>query len=133
MAVLGPCCCTDFPLVVASRGCSLVAVRGLFIVFASLITEHTLWGAWASVVVACGLVAETQCLWVTGLVAPWAGGIFLDEGLNPSRSPALAAGFFTTEPPGKPEFHLYFHDLMQSPLNQKMHLSNLVIFEKDID
>ena len=29
-----------------------------------------------------------------------ARGIFPDQGLNPS--PALAGGFFTTEPPGKP-------------------------------
>ena len=29
-------------------------------------------------------------------------GIFLTQGLNEPTSPALAGGFFTTEPPGKP-------------------------------
>ena len=39
-------------LVAASRGYSLVAVRGLLIVVASLVVEHGLCGAWASVIVA---------------------------------------------------------------------------------
>ena len=34
-----------------------------------------------------------------GLGCPMACGIFLDQRLNP-MSPALAEGFFTTEPPG---------------------------------
>ena len=42
LTVLGLCCCTDFPLVVASRGYSLVAVHGLLIVVASLVAEHRL-------------------------------------------------------------------------------------------
>ena len=44
-------------LVAASRGSSLVAVRGLLIVVASLVEEHGLQGVWA------------QYLWHTGLVA----------------------------------------------------------------
>ena len=40
LTVLGLCCCTDFALVVASRGYSLVAVHGLLIVVASLVAEH---------------------------------------------------------------------------------------------
>ena len=40
LAVLGLHCCSGFSLVVASRGYSLVAVLGLLIVVASLITEH---------------------------------------------------------------------------------------------
>ena len=44
-------------LVAASRGSSLVAVRGLLIVVASLVAEHGLQGVWA------------QYLWHTGLVA----------------------------------------------------------------
>ena len=32
-------------------------------------------------------------------------GIFLTQGSN--LSPALAVGFFTTEPPGKPKIHQY--------------------------
>ena len=35
-----------------------------------------------------------------GLSCSAACGIFPDQGLN--QSPALAGGFFTTEPPGKP-------------------------------
>ena len=61
LTVLGLCCCTDFPLVVASRGYSLVAVHGLLSAVASLV-ERGFWGAWASVVghrlgcsVACGI------------------------------------------------------------------------------
>ena len=42
LTVLGLCCCTDFALVVASRGYSLVAVHGLLIVVASLVAEHRL-------------------------------------------------------------------------------------------
>ena len=42
LAVLGLCCCTDFSLVVASRGYSLVAVHGFLIVEASLDVEYRL-------------------------------------------------------------------------------------------
>ena len=40
MAVLGLCCRVGFSLVAASRGYSLVVVRGLRIVMASLVVEH---------------------------------------------------------------------------------------------
>ena len=39
----------------------------------------------------------------SGLLFPSSGDL-LDSGTE-SASPALAGGFFTTEPPGKPEFH----------------------------
>ena len=42
LAVLGRLCCMGFPLVAASRGCSLVLVHGLLIVVASLVAEHRL-------------------------------------------------------------------------------------------
>ena len=42
MAVLGLHCCTGFAVLVASRGCSLVAVLGLLTVAASLVEEHRL-------------------------------------------------------------------------------------------
>ena len=42
-------------LVAASRGCSLVAVRGLLIVMGSLVAEHGLQGMQASVVEVPGL------------------------------------------------------------------------------
>ena len=39
--------------------------------------------------------------WAHRLSGSTACGVFLDRGLNP-MSPALAGGFFMTEPPGKP-------------------------------
>ena len=48
-------CCTGFSLVVGSRGHSLVAVRGLLTVAASLVSEHGLSGARTSGTVAGGL------------------------------------------------------------------------------
>ena len=42
LAVLGLHCCAGFSLVVASRGCSLIAVCGLLIAVASLFLEHGL-------------------------------------------------------------------------------------------
>ena len=70
-----------FSLVVASRGYSLVVIRGL-IMEASLVAEHRLQGTLASVAVACRL-------WSTGSIAVvhWlsysACGIFPDQGSNP--------------------------------------------------
>ena len=43
-----------FPLVAASGGYFLV-VWGLFIVVASLVVEHKIYGVWASVAATCGL------------------------------------------------------------------------------
>ena len=40
LAFLGPCCCSGFSLVVASRGYSLAAVGRLLIVVSSLAVEH---------------------------------------------------------------------------------------------
>ena len=59
----------------ASKGYSLVGVHSLLIVVVSLVVEH-------------GLSCSTTC------------EIFTDQGLNP----ALTGGFFTTEPPEKPNF-----------------------------
>ena len=50
MAAVGLRCCAGFSLVVASRGCSVVVVRGLLILVASLVAEHKLWSRQASVV-----------------------------------------------------------------------------------
>ena len=55
MAALGLCCCMAVSLVAVSRHCSLVAVRGLLTVVASLIAEHWLLGGPTSVVVFPGL------------------------------------------------------------------------------
>ena len=52
--MLGLRCCVGFSLVSESRGYSLVVVRGLLTVVASLV-EHRLYGAWPSAVVDPGL------------------------------------------------------------------------------
>ena len=68
MYLLSLCCCVGFSQVVASRGYSLDAVRGLLIAMVSLAAE--LWGERASIVVAHGLSCSLVC------------GIFPDQGSN---------------------------------------------------
>ena len=48
-------CCVGVSLVGASRGYSLVVVPGLLTVVASFVERHSLYIAWASVVVVPGL------------------------------------------------------------------------------
>ena len=55
LAVVGLHFCTGVPLVVASGGYSLIAVRRLLIATASLVAEHGLQGTQASAAVACEL------------------------------------------------------------------------------
>ena len=88
-SVLGLHCCTGFTLVVASRCYSLLAVRMLLIEMASLVMEHRLLGCtgFSSCDTPAQLLRGMQDL--------------LGSGIEPV-SPALAAGFFTTEPPRKP-------------------------------
>ena len=85
-------------LAAASGAYSLVAVLGFLPEAASLVAEHTLQGAWASVVwflgcgdrlSSCGAWASCPTTW--NLPRP---------GIQPV-SPALADGFLTTGPPGK--------------------------------
>ena len=81
LAVLGLRCCTW-----ASSSC--LAVRGLLIAMASPVVEHRLQACGLS---SCGSRAQLLCgMW--DLPRP---------GLEPV-SPALAGGFLTTVPPGKP-------------------------------
>ena len=70
--------CMDFSLIVASRGYSLVTVPRLLTAVASLVAEHRLWCARASVVAARGL---TSCAatWISSSVA---SEIFPDQELN---------------------------------------------------
>ena len=75
-----------------------------------LVAKHGLPGIWASVVVACGLCScGSQALelrlsscgaWTQLLCDMWD---FPGSWIQ-SVSHALAGGFFTTEPPGKPGF-----------------------------
>ena len=55
MAALGLCCCARAFSSCSERGLLFIAVCRLLIVVASLVVEHGLLGAWASVVVACRL------------------------------------------------------------------------------
>ena len=75
-------------------GATFVAVHGLLIAVASRCRARAL-GAWASVVVACGLSSCGTQAWL--LCGTWD---LPGPGLEP-MSPALAGGFLTTAPPGK--------------------------------
>ena len=80
---------------------SLVAVYMLLTEVASLVEEHGLSGARASVVVAPRLYSCGARAWL--LQGMWE---FPRSGITPG-SPALVGGFFTTEPPGKPYLLFY--------------------------
>ena len=86
----------DFSLTVASGGYSLAVVHGLHIAVASPAVEPRFWGMRASVVVAHGL----DSCGIPGLVAPWHVGS--SQTRDHTLSPALAGGFFTTQPPENP-------------------------------
>ena len=86
-------------LVAASRGSSLIAMCGRIAV-GSLVAEHRLEGTQASAVVPCGSSSTGSAVAMLGLSCFAAHGIFPTPGIEP-MSPALAAGFFTTKPPGE--------------------------------
>ena len=69
---------------------SLSALLRPLLAVASLVAKHGLWST-GSIVVACGLSCSVAC------------GIFPNQGSGDTMhvSPALAGGFFATEPPGK--------------------------------
>ena len=108
LTVLGLHCCSGLSLAAASGGYTLVAVRGLLIASASLAVEHTLQGTLSSLVVACGLSscssrAPEHRLNSCGTQAWLLRSRWHHPGPEiETMSPALAAGFLTTEPPGKP-------------------------------
>ena len=111
LAVLGLHCCAGFSLLYSEQGLFFV-VHGLLIAVASLVSKYGPQGVWASVVVVYGLsicgswaLEHTLHGCSTNLVAPWHVGL-PRPGVK-RVSPALAGGFFTTEPPGKP-FNFYF-------------------------
>ena len=81
-----------------------------------LVAEHRLWGAQTAVVAARAPVVMDPRLWSTGSVAvvpqllvAWLPCGMCDRLRSEIElvSPALAGGFFTTEPPGKPHFFLF--------------------------
>ena len=95
MAALG-LCCFSWALPSCDQGLLFIAVHRLLIEVASFVEEHGLEGTWTSVVVGHGLSCSEVC------------AMFPDQGLN-TMSPALAGGFFTTRPPGKPEDKYYYY------------------------
>ena len=104
-AVLGFHCCVGF---------SLVAMHWLLIVVASLVPEHGLQSIWALVGLQ-QLCTQAQQLQLPGSRAQpsscgaWAQSCSMQDLPAPGTepvSPALAGGFFATEPPGKPSFKL---------------------------
>ena len=105
--MLGLRCCARAVSSCGEWGLLFVVVRGLLIAVASRCGARAL-GAWASVVVAhglssCGLWALEHRLSSCGTRAQLLRGMWdlPGPGLEPV-SPALAGGFLTTEPPGKP-------------------------------
>ena len=110
--MLGFHCCAGLSLVVLREGCSLVVVRGLLVVVASLVEDGP-YGTQASVVTVHGLRScGSQTLehrlsscgaWAWLLLSVW----------DPPRSGtelmslALASRHFTTEPLGKPQQLLF--------------------------
>ena len=99
-----------FSLVAASRDYSVAVIHGLLIVVASLVGENGLQGVPASVAAAPGLLSTDST----------AVGHQLSCHLPRPRiepvSPALAGGFPTTEPPGKPQ-----RALLHKEGNPKLH------------
>ena len=83
LAVLGLHRCKGFSLAVASRGSSLAGMCRFLVVVASLVTGHR-------------LQSTGSIIGPTGLVAPGRGDL-PGIGIEPT-SPALAGGFFSTEP-----------------------------------
>ena len=81
-SVLGLPCCWGFSLVVASRGYSLVVLCRLLMAVASLVGEHRLQGAQASVVELSGLQSIDSIVVVHRLRCSVACGILPDEGSN---------------------------------------------------
>ena len=58
MAILGLCCCVQAFSSFRDWGHSLAVVHGLLTVVASLVAEHGLWGAWASVSFGTGALSS---------------------------------------------------------------------------
>ena len=110
LAALGLHCCARAFSSCSERGLLFIVARGLLIAVASCFAEHTrsVLGVWASVVTArglssCGLRALECSLSSCGARAQLLCGMWdlPGPGLEPV-SPALAGGFLTSAPPGKP-------------------------------
>ena len=108
LAVLGLHCRSDFSLITAGGGYSPAGVCGLLTAVASLPVELGLQGVQASLAATrglsrCGSQALEHRLSSCGAWSSCSGACWdlPEPGIEPV-SPALAGGFFTTEPSGKP-------------------------------
>ena len=91
--------CSGFSLVAGSRDCCLAAVSGLLIAVASRCSAQALGPAFSEEVAPRPLHRPNSCgAWASLLCSMWD----LPAPEIQPMSPALAEGFFTTEPPGKP-------------------------------
>ena len=103
-----------FSLVAASRGYTSAAVHRLPIAVVSLVAECWLEGRWASAAAApglnsCGSQAPEHKPNSCGTGAQLLQGMWDLPGSEIELlSLALAGGFFTSEPPGKPSFSFFF-------------------------
>ena len=112
LAVLGLHCYAGFSLIMTSGGSSLIAVWGLLFALASsccvssrAFQPQQLWHL-GSIAVAPGLRSQAKQQSCTG----WAALRHVRSsrpGIE-STSPAVASGFLTTEPPGKPLLYFSF-------------------------
>ena len=100
LAVLCLCCCARAFSSCGKQGLFFVAVRGLLIAVASLVAEHGLQAHGLQQLWLSGSRAQAQQLWCTRLAAPRHVGSSQTRARH--LSPALAGGFLTTAPPGKP-------------------------------
>ena len=102
LAVLGLHCCTWAFSSCGERGLLFIAVQGLLIAVASLVEEHGLYAHGLQQLWTVGSVVVARRLQSTASVvvahSTWDPP---GPGLEPV-SPALAGGFLTTAPPGKP-------------------------------
>ena len=103
MAALGLRCCARAFSSCGEQGLLFVAVRGRLIAVASLVAEH---GLQARGLSSCCAQALERRLSSCGARASLLRGMWdlPGPGLEP-MCPALAGGFLTTAPPGKPCSH----------------------------
>ena len=102
LAVLGLRCCARAFSSCGEHGPLLIAVRRILSLVASLVAEHRLQACGLG---SCGLQASERRLSSCGSRAYLLHGMWDPPGpeIKPV-SPALAGGFLTTAPPGKPHF-----------------------------
>ena len=110
------CCRSQALSSCSERGCSLLRCTGFSLRWLLMLqspgSRRTCCSRAAWGLSGCGFQTPEHRLRCcgTGLSCSAASGIFLDQGPHPC--PALAGGFLTAEPPGRPQAHtLFIHRL----------------------